>query len=192
MKTNLINDIVLQCLKHKIGCQFLAAPFVMADGIKCSGYFDEKNIVVATGKKDWLDVLVHESCHLDQHVEKCPSYKKGDRALHVIEDWLSGNEYSQKTLITSFKNNILMELDCERRTAKKIKKYKLKINTAHYIQQANSYLFSYWMTYKNRKWFPFPYNNQKIWSKMPKSFLKDEHYINPNTEMLQYFKVAVS
>jgi hypothetical protein len=186
--SKLIGEIVGNCVINNIGCKFIPLPYVMSDGIKCSGYFDEKEIIVAAKKSDWLDVFVHESCHLDQFLEKTPVYKVSDRSLNIIEGWLTGKKYSKTKLINAFRNNILLELDCEQRTVEKLKKFRINMDYKLYRRQANAYLFSYWATYKNRKWFDFPYNNQNIVSQMPSKFLSEEEYLNENTEYLKYFK----
>lgn len=183
-----VGETILECQKHGIGCQFSAQSFIYADGIKCSGYFDEKHLVVAAGKEDWLDVFVHETCHMDQYLKKLKVYRDGDTALHTIEGWLGGDKCSDKKLVQAIRNNILMELDCEKRTVKKIQKYNLDIDTGVYIQQANAYLFSYWATYRDRKWYPFPYNKTDIWGTMPTKFLPTKEYLVPDHKRLYLYK----
>lgn len=187
-KSKLIGDVISCCIANNIRCQFIPQQHIMSDGIKCSGYFDERDLIVATKKDDWFDVFVHESCHLDQFLENIEIYKVSDNSLSVIENWLSGKKYSQPTLLRSFKNNILLELDCEIRTVKKLKKHKIKIDLNQYKKQANAYLFSYWATFRDRKWFDFPYHNTAIVNKMPSKFLPEKEYLNPENQYLKYFK----
>ncbi len=183
----LIGKVVSDCCQHKINLQFVNKPYVMAEGLKCSGYFDNTNLVVATDKGDWIDVLIHESCHMDQFIQNAPCYNKGDCGIQLIDKWLSGKQYSKQRMYDAFCDTILMELDCEKRSVKKIKKYKIQINIEKYIQQVNSYLFSYWAAARDRKWYPQPYNNPYIVKNMPKVFLPINQYIDSDTCYLKFF-----
>jgi len=191
MKSNvkkLIGDIVEQCLKNNCSIQLFPKKYVNSGGIKCSGYYDETDLVVAAGKKEWLDVLVHESCHLDQYFDKVPFWRNGEDAINLIDSWLlKKKKASQERLKKAFKNVILLELDCEIRTVKKMQKYKIKFNKEEYIQKANSYLFSYWATLRDRKWFKFPYENKKIYKNMPKKFLERKVYLNDYEKFLSLY-----
>jgi len=183
----LVSDVTELCLKHNVSLKLSATESVMADSIICSGYFDNDNLVVAAKKKDWVDVFAHESCHMDQYIEKVPIYDKGDDGIQIVDSWLEGKDYSNGKLLEAFKNSILMELDCEKRTVKKLKKYKIQFNEKKYIKQVNSYLFSYWATYRDRKWFPFPYNKPNIYNKLPDRFLSEKVYCDPFISYLKYF-----
>lgn len=187
---NLLGDISLKCLKNKISLELIAKKHLTYNSIECSGLFDEDSLKVSTDKplEDWLIILVHESCHMDQFLEKSPYWKIEKDPLDVVDAWLDGKEISQKVLKNGLKNTILLELDCEKRSVKKMKKYNLSIDTKLYIQKANSYIFSYWATYKNRKWFKFPYLNPKIYKKMPDKFLSEKEYLNENCKYLDLYK----
>lgn len=176
----LISDISTKCIKNKINFRLEYADQVDVENIPCSGYFDETSLVVATKKKnteDWLDILIHESSHLDQFVEKSPLWVKDENALYIVEGWIRGKKFSKKRLIEGFLNSLNLEIDCEKRTVKKIKKYKLPIDTDLYIQKANAYLYGYGISYKKKVWPKTPYENPKIYLKMPKKFLKAEDYL---------------
>lgn len=193
MKPNvkrLIGDIIEKCLKHN--CSFQLYPEHSVNGgddIECSGYYDEADLVVAAGKKEWVDVLVHESCHLDQYIEKVPIWENGEAGITLIDSWLTKNKkISMKRIEQAIKNTILLELDCEKRTVKKMQKYKIPFNKENYIQKANSYLFSYWATLRDKKWFPFPYEKPEIYKKMPNYFLKTKYYYKDIDEWLKLYK----
>lgn len=186
----LIADTAESCITNKIDFLLKRTPTVLAEGsIECSGYFDEESLVVATGKntEDWLPILLHESCHLDQFIEKIPIWKDGESSIDYIDNWLSGKNFSKKKITTHITSVINLELDCEKRAAKKIIMYDLDIDVTLYIQRANAYLFSYWATFRNRQWFKFPYNNEKIYSNMPERFLSQEEYSNPDTKFLKLY-----
>jgi hypothetical protein len=180
--------VVSDCQKHGVGFHLVPDTLVDAGGIKCSGYFDDTDLKVAGKKKDWLDVLVHESCHMDQWLENHPLWEKADAGISIIEKWCSGTRYSEQRCLQAFKDTIELEWDCEKRTEKKIKKFKLDINLSTYRKAVNSYLFSYWATYRDRKWYPFPYNNPKIVRRMPDEILPLKEYLDPQTVYLRYYK----
>jgi hypothetical protein len=186
----LIADTAEKCISNKIDFLLKRTPTVLAeDTIECSGYFDEESLVVATGKgaDDWLPILLHESCHLDQFIEKVPIWKDGESSIDCIDAWLCGKNFSKKKIIKHIQSVINLELDCEKRTAKKIVMYDFDIDITLYIQRANAYIFSYWATFRDRQWFKFPYNNVEIYSNMPDRFLTQEEYNDPNTEFLKFY-----
>jgi hypothetical protein len=69
-----------------------------------------------------------------------------------------------------------------------MQKYKIQFNKEEYIQKANSYLFSYWATLRDRKWYPFPYEKPHIYKKMPKHFLKPKYYFKDIEGWLLLYK----
>lgn len=191
--TKLLADISKKCIENKINFRLEYAEQVDTNNIPCSGYFDEKSLVVATKKKklqDWLDILIHESCHLDQFVEKSSYWVPDDLGLYVVEDWIKNKKINLKKAKNAFINTINLELDCEKRTVKKIKKYKLNFNIDEYIQKANSYLFGYGISFHKKVWPNTPYEKPHIYKKMPKKFLKAEEYFNISSEMLKLYKYS--
>jgi hypothetical protein len=186
----LIGDVAFKCIQNKMFFHLDYVNKVDQENLPCSGYFDEKNLVVATNKKnirEWLDVLVHESCHLDQFLEKSKLWVSDSESLCVVEAWINKKHISEQRRDKGFKNTIALELDCEKRTVAKIKKYKLDICKEEYIQKANSYLFAYLYALIYRIWYPTPYENPRIWKKMPIIFLTIDQYIDKNSKYLKYF-----
>jgi hypothetical protein len=191
--TKLIADVSKKCIENKINFRLEYAQQVDANHIPCSGYFDETSLVVATKKKDvqdWLDILIHESCHLDQFVEKSKVWTPDELGLFVVEAWIRNKKINSKKAIEAFHNTILLELDCEKRTVKKIKKYKLSFNIDLYIQKANAYLYGYGVSYKKKVWPNRPYEKLFIVNKMPKKFLKTEEYFNIPDDLLSLYKYS--
>ena len=191
--TKLIADVSKKCIENKINFRLEYAEQVDTNNIFCSGYFDEKSLVVATKKKnmqDWLDILIHESCHLDQFVEKSKVWCPDELGLYVVENWIQNKKINSKKAIEAFHNTILLELDCEKRTVKKIKKYKLNFNVDLYIQKANAYLYGYGVSFKKKVWPNRPYERSSIINKMPKNFLKTEEYFNISDRILNFYKYS--
>ena len=52
--------------QYGIKLVFRRGRFVNADGAKCFGFFDEKQICVAKGNARWVEVLAHEYSHFIQ------------------------------------------------------------------------------------------------------------------------------
>jgi len=184
----LVAKVATDCQKFGIGFHLEPTKLVETDGIKCSGYFDDSDLVVAAGKAEWVDILVHESCHMDQWAEKHALWGKADAGITMIEKWCAGTKYSNKKVIQAFKDTIELEWDCEKRSIKKIKKFRLNVDISDYCQQVNSYLFSYWATCRDRKWYGLPYNNPRIVRRMPDEILPLEEYHDPNTPYLRYYR----
>ena len=186
----LISDIMTQCVKHEINFRLEATDQVDQENIPCSGYFDEKTLAVATKKEkmqDWLDILVHESCHLDQFLEGPPVWIPDKDCLFIVEDWIHGKNLHKKRLETGFRNTIRLELDCEKRTVAKMQKYGIRFNKKQYIQKANSYLFSYTYAFVNKAWYPKPYEKPKIYNHMPIKFLTVDEYFDIDSKYFQCF-----
>lgn len=191
--TKLIADISKKCIENKINFRLEYADQVDTGNIPCSGYFDEESLVVATKKKniqDWLDILVHESCHLDQFTEKSSFWFPDEVGLHVVESWIKGKKINVSKAREAFLNTINLELDCEKRTVRKLKKYKIKFNSELYIQKANAYLFGYGVSFKKRIWPSKPYENFSVYNKMPKKFLTGEKYFNIPDNILSFYKYS--
>lgn len=164
--------------------------------------FPKKELAVAIGKslELWLPVLVHESSHLDQLLEKSnywyDSYVPGTifETVDIIMLWVEGKiELSDTQLNNYIKFSRNVELDCERRTVEKIKKFNLPIDITDYIQKANSYIFFYTAMKKTKAWYipgKEPYRIKEVWSLCPTEFLADGEYENiPENLMQEYLKL---
>lgn len=135
---------------------------------------------VAMGKteSEWLKTLVHEFSHMQQWKENCDIWKgmilsKVLNADTVMESWLAGSRYTEKTLDRAFDAMLKVELDCEMRAVRAIARYKLPIDPVEYIQRANAYVLFYKVIRKYKQWYTIdrePYNLDDVWMKMPKTF----------------------
>lgn len=189
----LLSDIKKIARQNGIRVQLTPYKRVKIYGGFCSGYFDEEKIIVATKRKkvEWVPVLIHESCHMDQLLEGCPFYKKSEKALYNFDAWTAGEiSLTTKKQIDMIKLIQDMERDCEKRTIRKIKKYNLDIDTDYHAKLANIYLYSYEFMRHHKKWFSFtpfqkqlaPYVKDKIQNshkRVPKDlYQKFEEYAN--------------
>lgn len=175
---NLLNDIKQTCKKHGIKFYASKGKYVRISGnIKAGGYFDSENKILAYATKNpnALNLLVHESCHLDQFIEDEKWFKSFD-CITIIDEWLDGKEVSKRVLNNAVNKAIELELDCEKRSVEKIKKYGLDIDVKEYIRKANTYLFFYRYLLETRRWSVperSPYRIEDVYNQSYSRFLTD-------------------
>lgn len=160
-------------------------------GILCNGYFDDitSTLACALGKdvSQWLIILLHESCHMDQWVENVPAWTENISGMENIDKWLDGDNVDMNLIDTEIRLSMSCEIDCEKRTVEKIKKYGLDlvINIDEYIQKSNAYVLFYLWMRKNRKWYIIgkePYNITDVVNVMPKTFDINYTILDSNIE----------
>lgn len=119
-----------------------------------SGYFDEVNRVLAfaRNKSDWIEVLCHESCHMDQWSENAKVWRQLGDAPYAFDRWLGGKDLPKRVSRKHAMAVLRMELDCERRSIKKLSEFGVKFDRKRYIKKANAYLFLYHWLLETRKW----------------------------------------
>jgi hypothetical protein len=170
---------------------------VKMDGINVHGYFcsETETLVVAGGNPEWVPIMVHESCHRDQYIEKSPLWTRkveidGENhdPLNLFWDWLNGvREIKPRKLREAMLHAMRLELDCEIRSAKKIDTFYLPINSKEYIQKANAYVYLYHVIPHTRKWYPkgkAPFTLPQVWTKMPTDFDREYDHIPTKTKNL--------
>jgi hypothetical protein len=169
-----LNRVKADCKKHKFKLSLRKTKYVMAGkGIKCGGYFDSENrmLVVATNRPDWLELFVHEYAHMTQWMENCPAWKYTENITDEIDRWLSGeNVPNIEQIIVSTR---ALELDNEKRSVELIKRFNLPVDLSHYVQKANGYIYFYTWIMTTRRWAKpgnSPYSNEKVISTMPNEF----------------------
>lgn len=178
-----ISDLRLQAKKYKVKFDIKnKEQIVLSDSIKVDGYFLEKSkhkpgvLTVAGGREinEWLPILVHESCHMDQWNKKTKLIEEWDlNKCDSFDDWLEGKEYNIGFIKKMVKTIQKIELDCEKRAIAKIKRYKLPIDIEEYIQIANFCLFFYNHTITTRKWNSKILNVVDIHKQFPKKLFTD-------------------
>lgn len=154
-------------------------PYIENEAMMVSGYFIDRpklELAVAAGKpfEEWLPILVHESCHMDQWIENTSVWKnvfvQGREAVDWIDLWLNGEENLPEPIENLIQRTREVELDCEQRSLRKIQEFGLPIDMETYAKRANSYVYYYNHLLKTRKWYPennVPYENERIWSQAP-------------------------
>jgi len=192
-----IKELEKKCSEHNVELLLLKGDSVpYSDSIHCTGYFDEQDedsnrAVLACALGDlssvFVSTLVHESCHLDQWLQKAPVWGN-NTSCGVVDLWLEGTEVKNiKKHLGQVRD---LELDCERRTSRKIVQYDLPINVDEYIQKANSYIHLYNYIGITRKWATpknAPYKNENIWRNMPRTFRNKDYYKDLTPKVLKLF-----
>lgn len=166
--------------------------------IKVSGFFDDKigpTLACAIGKpeSDWFEILVHESCHMDQWAEKDPLWAKqiagGIDCDKGMDEWLGGKEFHIDEYTYFVRTMQELEIDCEKRSVAKILDLGLSIDTKRYIKRANSYLFFYSIMLHTHKWCDIsPYDVPEIVEQMPDFFLETKDYFNVTEGLLWLYE----
>jgi len=171
---NFIEFVKHQCFEYGVKCRLKNVKYLKLSGnIKCSGYFDSElpELVVAINRKDWIEILVHEYCHLTQWVEKIPLWDKSATSLAKVDDWLGGQEVRGISRHLGIARDL--ELDNEKRAVALIQEWGLKVDVEHYIRKANAYVQFYNYMGISRRWSKpgnSPYSNENIINEMPDKF----------------------
>ena len=163
-----------QCRKHKVKCDLRNVKYLRLSGnIKCSGYFDDTKpvLVVSMNRKDWIEILVHEYCHLTQWAEGIPLWEQAGDSLAVMEEWLGGKDVPDIDYHLGIARDL--ELDNEKRSVELLCRWGLDVDIDYYIQKANAYIQFYNYMGKTRRWSNpqnSPYGNPNVVKEMPKTF----------------------
>lgn len=180
-----IRDLEKKCQENNVKLELHKGNEVKYDAnLVCTGYFDvdspgEENAILACALGDYSSIyvstLVHESCHMDQWLEGAKIWEN-HTSCGVIDLWMDGNQ------IKNVKKHIKLvrdlELDCEKRTVKKIEEYDLPINIKEYTKKANAYIHLYNYIEITRKWSVEPYKNERVWKNLPDRFREKRYYNN--------------
>ncbi len=177
------------CQNHGIELYMPKAPYILANGFKCSGYFesDEKKLSVAVSDDEsmWVSTLAHEASHMDQWIENskwwnCTTNGPFD-ANEMIDMWLGGYVELTDTKKHKYIKSIMdCEFDCEKRTVEKIKEFDLPVDPIQYTKGAISYIWMYKVVEATRKWCKkAPYKIQAVVDGMPDTFPSNINSMRP-------------
>ena len=178
--TDFLNFELQKCRDNHISIHMPKTKTVIHANNHCGGYVDSSDqpvLAVACGKsiKTWLLIFIHETCHLDQYLEKSPIWDvtlNGVSATDLMDSWLNKSiELTEAELKIVFDNIIELESDCERRSVEKIKQWSLPIKIDTYIRKSNAYVWSYRLIQETRNWeHSAMYTYGPVWRAMPKLF----------------------
>lgn len=179
-----IEQLKIDCKKNKIKLFLYDAKHIEENGDKFGGWFDpdKKELHCAFPTKlqrKYVELLIHESCHMDQFLNKTPMWERErkQRSLEIFWEWTKGKN---ATHISSHLKNIqLMEAECEQMAIQKIKNLGLNINLETYTQKANTYLLFYTVLKETKKWCDYPpYRFKEIWKQMPKDKILQKFFMS--------------
>ncbi len=191
-----LRDLQRRCKKYNITFLMSGLDYVKFGSGKSNGFFNPETneMAISIGKpvKKWLNTLVHESCHFDQWVQNCKEWRamnneRTDACTQLFE-WLEDErKLSDEKAIKMASIMRDLELDNERRTIEKIKKYNLPIDIKEYAKGAGAYVMFYNYIGKHKKWYKIgkePYHNKKIQRLMPTNLRGKYDVLTPKLEKL--------
>ena len=190
-RTQRANIFVGKCVKdlvqNGISVEFINERTVDCGGFPVSGYFDseEKVLKIAAKRKNWLPLFVHEYCHFLQWKEGIfDDYE----AEEDIDDWYRPNcPFDLKKAIELVKLQQGLEVDCEKRAVKLMKRHQLPINVKEYIRQANFSLYVDYLSVKSKQWVGGGLEGyDEIKKFIPVTFQKD--YSNCPEDLREYIE----
>ena len=172
-----------ECLKLNVEFKITKTKQVdNGDHCLCSGYFEDDSggsrarLLVAGKHKNWFETLIHEFCHLKQWKEHDPIWQNEHEHFW---DWVSGEvpKLSKKHIVMSVRRLRNLELDCEKRAVRMIRKYGLPVDIKHYIKGSNAYVKFYTLLGKTGAWCTYStYRTPKIMGYMPSKFMPERWY----------------
>jgi hypothetical protein len=178
-KKQFLNHVKNHIAKYGIALKIGKGEQINCDGLRLGGYFceDKAEIRIAKNNKNWFSILAHEYCHFMQWIEKSPVIEEFNKESRFWDDWLfHRKELSPRQLQKKYEVIRNLELDCEKRTVKMIKKFNLPIDTKQYIQNANTYIWLFAYVRDNRKWPKGSLYDKRLVGGMPKKFLVVNRY----------------
>lgn len=120
-------------------------------------YFDEELI-------DWFSVYVHEYCHFLQWKNEAKKWATFNKHIGNVNLFLDGhNKWVSKASIKKVQE---LELDCDKKALRQIKKFKLKVDIDEYIKVSNLYIYCHRFFPKYKKFF-IPFEDELL-DLMPK------------------------
>lgn len=161
-REKLIDDIILKCVNNDIAFHL----YPKKSHLGCGGTFDTTQLFACTKSARWLEILIHESCHMDQFLNKTKVW--GNSFFDKVDMWKPADRKKHPILYKrAFQGATKLEIDCDRRSVKKIIKYGLdtEIDLCEYYASANCYHASYFYFYKYGCFYDpnhIPYTNKEL------------------------------
>jgi hypothetical protein len=195
-----IAHVKSECEKHGVEYRRFNAPFVeLTESIKCSGFFsdgtdesfDHPILCFADERTDWLEILVHEYCHMTQWLDgdHFDLWGKAVDAIDFVDKWIGGEDISGIEEYINISRDL--ELDNEKRSVEMMKKFDLPIDISKYIKKSNAYVHFYNYLKTTRKWSVpgnAPYQNENILNAMSENFDMEYSYLTEDLKKLYAFE----
>jgi hypothetical protein len=159
-----ITDCITELCKYDVKIELSNSDnvYIQEENIRVNGYWDDSNenhlvFACAIGKpiKKWGPIFAHEYCHFLQWKDKDQLWYDY-QSISVDENYkIYHNLPIEKDRLEFCLNTYRdVELDCEKRTVKLLKKYKVPVDITEYIRGANAYVHFYNYIKRYRKWYP--------------------------------------
>jgi hypothetical protein len=192
-------DCLIQLKSYNVEIKFTTNKkvFVDFDNTYTKGFFDDSSnprkpilaCSVSGDLEEWITVFAHEFCHFLQWKEKKKIWQEYSKLDGDILERCINNKPIKKQTLEKYLNCVRdMELDCEKRTVKLLKKYKLPIDYKKYIQAANIYVHYYNYIKICRSWYTKngmpPYQIKEILDSVKPEFYKSYSEIPENLLLL--------
>lgn len=153
-------------------------------GGRCGGYFDDVNkiLAVAIGIKNVGKIIAlteHEANHMRQWANPRSVWHKVKKKHARFCYFLAGKRIYQpaECALAAIK----LELDCERKTLRALKKkWQKYVNIEAETLKANSYLLSHWHMLETGKWPSGQIYNPQILKHCPNSLIKNPKVLPEN------------
>jgi hypothetical protein len=189
----LVELIKKNCKEYGVKLDIRPTSYVKIDSSRCSGFFDpeEENlrIVVAGKAENFEATLLHEYCHLTQYIDNDKLWRKSNKSLTILFEWLEGKDYSKRKIKRHAAVCRELELDNEKRAAKMARKYDVGLSVKEYTKRANAYVLFYNWLPVTRKWSSSensPYRNENLIKAMSGKF--DMNYEKLDPKIKKIFK----
>jgi hypothetical protein len=182
---NFLGRAILRYRKFKL--TFVPQKYLITGKATSVGWANNEELRMATKRPiaTWMEVFVHETCHLDQQIQRPAWSNAKEEALRRMDEWL--NKKRVDHIDHHVRQVIELEWDCERRSVRKIARNKLPINLKEYAQMANAYILGYHWTLNNRKWCKKTYESSYINSCMPRKIIPLALALNPSSKLIAPF-----
>lgn len=187
-----------ECKKNSVKFKPYKRSYIkLTNDIKCGGFFDDGSdpatrkatLAFAQGRKDFLELMVHEYCHMTQWIDGIDLWEISASSMTTIDEWLSGVDHPMEEVEAALNASRELELDNEKRSAEMFKKWDLPVDVDLYIKKSNAYVLFYNYMKISRKWSApgnAPYTNKNILDAMSDKF--DMDYENLSEELIELFK----
>jgi hypothetical protein len=132
---------------------------------------------------DNFPLFLHEYCHFLQ-------WKNGEHfdstsSLTKFGEWIAYK--SEKFSIKDIRNIQQMELDCDKKVIRLVKKYQLPIDISIYKKMTNSYVLSYNYIFEKRIFFHSGFDHPEVMNCVPDRFLSMNEIIKGNQKHKELF-----
>lgn len=208
-ESDFLNYVKKECKKNNVNLNIKNQSSIGDDLL---GYFTDgppaelcvakkpsKNNLWDRESEQFISTLAHEFCHLLQWHENSNVWYKTENSgidmIDIINLWLAGKiELTKKQRHYYVKMIQNLELDCEKRTCKILKKFDIPIDIEMYIKQANFHLYAYSCMRDFRIW-PTGSKNINIYKtiihKMPNKFMTNYEEV-PHGTKAKFVKIGKS